>query len=207
MGFDLFGKTIGIIGTGRIGSAFATIMDGFGCHVLAYDPNPNMTLINKKTVTYVSLDELYMKSDVISLHLPLFPDTKHIINEQALKKMKPGVILLNTGRGALIDSPALIEALKSCHLGGAGLDVYEEEEGIFFKDLSDQVLKDDVLARLLTFPNVLMTSHQAFLTSEALEKIATTTLQNIADFAAGDKLENQVQAKTHIARKSQQDGE
>lgn len=208
MGFNLFGKTVGVIGTGRIGSVFATIMKGFGCHVIAYDPMPNSVLSEKKIVTYVPLEELYKKSDVISLHVPLFPDTKYMINSKTLAQMKRGVILLNTGRGALIDSHAVIESLKSGHLGGAGLDVYEEEEGIFFKDLSDQVLKDDVLARLLTFPNVLMTSHQAFLTKEALEHIAATTLQNISDFEARRESVNQVHATTHIAPKSsKQDGE
>ena len=202
VGFDLFGKTVGVIGTGRIGAVFATIMKGFGCQVIAYDPTPNSSLTDNETVVYVPLEELYKKSDVISLHVPLFPETKHMINATALAQMKRELILLNTGRGELIDSVALIEALKSGNLGGAGLDVYEEEEGIFFKDLSDQVLKDDVLARLLTFPNVLMTSHQAFLTKEALEKIAEVTLQNISDFEAGRKLANQVHAKTHIAKKS-----
>ncbi len=200
-GFDLFGKTVGVVGTGRIGSVFATIMKGFGCHVIAFDPMPNLALIEKGAVIYVSLEELYKKSDVISLHVPLFPETKHMINGAALAQMKRDLILLNTGRGELIDSVALIETLKSGKIGGAGLDVYEEEEGIFFKDLSDQVLKDDVLARLLTFPNVLMTSHQAFLTKEALEKIAEITLQNISDFKSGRKLSNQVHAKTHIAKK------
>ena len=200
MGFDLHGKTVGVVGTGHIGEVFATIMRGFGCEVIAYDPKVNASLLEKKIATYVTLDELYSRSDVISLHLPLFPETKHMIDSLALAKMKRGAILINTGRGALIDSVALTEALKSGHLGGAGLDVYEEEEGIFFNDLSDQVLKDDVLARLLTFPNVVMTSHQAFLTKEALEKIAATTLENISAFQAGNMV-NQVQAKTHLAKK------
>ncbi len=198
MGFDLVGKTVGIIGMGRIGSIFAEIMNGFGCKVIAYDSKPDLNSQDKRTAAYVSLDELYQKSDIISLHLPLTPETKHIINEKALAHMKSGLILLNTGRGALIDSVALIEALKSGHLGGAGLDVYEEEEGLFFKDLSDQVLKDDVLARLLTFPNVLMTSHQAFLTKEALVEIANVTFKNISDFESGNKTTNQVHAKTHL---------
>lgn len=207
MGFDLFGKTVGVIGTGRIGTVFVTIVKGFGCQVLAYDPVPNKDLAQNGIVSYVPLEEIYLKSDIISLHLPLFPDTKHMINSAALAKMKHELILINTGRGELVDSVALIDALKSGQIGGAALDVYEEEEGVFFKDLSDQVLKDDVLARLLSFPNVLMTSHQAFLTKEALEKIAAITLQNIADFADGSKLTNQVRAKTHIVKKQSKNGE
>ena len=198
VGFDLYGKTVGVIGTGRIGSIFATIMKGFGCQVLAYDKDPSPTLTSQKIVTYVSKHELYAKSDIISLHVPLFPDTQHMINTAALGQMKRGVILLNTGRGALIDSTALIEGLKSGQIGSAGLDVYEEEDGIFFHDLSEQVLKDDTLARLLTFPNVLMTSHQGFLTIEALRKIAEITFQNISDFEFSQPLANQLHAATHL---------
>jgi D-lactate dehydrogenase len=198
MGFDLVGKTVGVIGTGRIGSIFATIMNGFGCRVIAYDPNPNLNLSDKKIVTFVSIDELYKTSDIISLHLPLTPETKYMINESAFAQMKRGLVLLNAGRGALINSVDMIEALKSGQLAGAGLDVYEEEEGVFFKDLSDQVLKDDTLARLLTFPNVLMSSHQAFLTKEALTEIAAITLKNISDFESGAKMANQVHVNTHI---------
>ena len=200
MGFDLFGKTIGVIGTGRIGAVFAKIMNGFGCHVIAYDPKQDPALVDQRILTYVSLEELYQQADVISLHVPLFPSTKHMINAAALEHVKKNLILLNTGRGELIDSLALIDALKEGRISGAGLDVYEEEEGIFFKDLSDQVLKDDVLARLMIFPNVLITSHQAFLTREALEKIAAVTLQNISDFESGHELINQVHAKTHLAK-------
>ena len=201
MGFDLHGKTVGVIGTGNIGEVFATIMKGFGCTVIAHDPQINPTLIENKIATYASLDELYSRSDVISLHLPLFPESRHMINSSSLAKMKRGAILINTGRGALIDSVALTDALKSGHLGGAGLDVYEEEEGIFFNDLSDQVLKDDVLARLLTFPNVVLTSHQAFLTKEALEKIAATTLENISAFQSG-KMNNEVLVKILSPKKN-----
>ncbi len=200
MGFDLYGKTVGVIGTGRIGAVFATIMKGFGCDVIAYDSFVNQELVAKKTVTYVSLSELYQRADVISLHVPLLPSTHHLVNSETLPQMKDGILIINTGRGALIDSLALIEALKSGKIGGAGLDVYEEEEGIFYKDLSEHVLKDDVLARLITFPNVLMTSHQAFLTKEALQKIAETTLQNITDFETNRPLLNQVQAKTHLVK-------
>jgi D-lactate dehydrogenase len=199
VGFDLFGKTIGVIGTGRIGTVFSTIMNGFGCKVIAYDPVPNLDLLKQNKVSYLPLNEIYQRSDLISLHVPLLPGTRHMIDKVALEQMKPGALIINTGRGALIDSCALIDALKSGHVGGAALDVYEEEEGIFFRNLSDQILKDDILARLMSFPNVLMTSHQAFLTSEALLKITETTLQNISDFEAGRDSENEVRAATHIA--------
>jgi D-lactate dehydrogenase len=196
MGFDLFEKTIGIIGTGKIGSVMAKIMNGFGCKVIAFDPKPDAKL--EKLVTYVPLTELYMKSDIISLHVPLTPETRHLIAADALGLMKAGVYIINTGRGALIDTRALIAGLKTGHIGAAGLDVYEEEEGIFYQDLSDHVLKDDVLARLLTFPNVLVTSHQAFFTREAVTNIARTTLQNITDFQNGVPLKNEVKAETHL---------
>ena len=199
MGFDLSGKTIGIIGTGKIGVVFAKIMKGFDCRVLAYDPKPNAELKANSAVKYVSLPELFQNSDVISLHLPLTPETKYMINSETLTQMKQGVYLINTGRGALIDTHALIAGLKTGHIGAAGLDVYEEEEGIFYQNLSDQVLKDDVLARLLTFPNVLVTSHQAFFTREALSNIARTTLQNISDFENKKPLINEVRAETHFA--------
>lgn len=192
VGFDLHGKSVGVLGTGRIGSAFARIMRGFGCHIYAYDPKPNSALERELQLKYVDIDTLFSKSKIISLHLPLVPETKHLIDKKALQKMQPGVYLINTGRGALIDTLALIQALKTGHVGAAGLDVYEEEENIFFKDLSDQVLLDDHLARLLTFPNVLITSHQGFLTAEALTNIAQTTLENIADFNAGRPLKNQI---------------
>lgn len=191
VGFDLYKKTVGVMGTGKIGQAFAEAMLGLGCKVLAYDPFENPELKNK--VSYVSKETLYQESDIISLHVPLNADTRHIINEQAICMMKTGVMLINTGRGALLDARALIEALKEGKIGSAGLDVYEEEEGIFFFDLSAQVLQDDVLARLLSFPNVLITSHQAFLTKEALQNIAETTLKNIAEYAgSADKLTNEV---------------
>jgi D-lactate dehydrogenase len=180
VGFDLHGKTVGLVGTGRIGAAAARIFAGFGCRVLAYDLRPT-----DLPVTYVSVDELYRASDIVSLHVPLTPQTHHLVGELAFSRMKPGVVLVNTSRGALIDTRALIHALKRGHVGGAVLDVYEEEEGVFFRDLSDRVLQDDVLARLLTFPNVLVTSHQGFLTAEALAAIATTTLGNLAAFERG----------------------
>lgn len=194
VGFDLHGKTVGIVGTGRIGQAAARIFCGFGCAVLAYDlrPDPALAALG---VRYVELPEIFAAADIISLHVPLSPASHHLIDASALGAMKRGAMLINTGRGALIDSRALIEALKTGHLGAAGLDVYEEEEGIFFQDLSNRVLQDDVLARLLTFPNVLVTSHQAFLTKEALDAIARTTLENVAAFEAGEPLQNQVRAE------------
>jgi D-lactate dehydrogenase len=193
VGFDLHGKTIGLLGTGRIGCAAARIFAGFGCRVLAFDPRPNQELI-QTGVSYVTLQQVYREADVISLHVPLTPETHHLIGADALAQMKPGAMLINTGRGALIDSRALVTALKNGHLGFAGLDVYEEEEGLFFADLSDRVLQDDVLARLLTFPNVLITAHQGFLTREALGNIASTTLCNVQAFERGTPLQNQVRA-------------
>jgi len=195
VGFDLHGKTVGIVGTGRIGHVAAGIFHGFGCRVLAFDLRPDPALASEFGVRYVDLPELYRESDVISLHVPLTPATYHMIDANALAAMKPGVMLVNTGRGALIDSRALIDALKTGHLGAAGLDVYEEEEGVFFEDLSNRILEDDVLARLLTFPNVLITSHQAFLTKEALEKIARVTLENVTAFERGEPLRNEVRAE------------
>ncbi len=192
VGFDLFGKTVGVIGTGKIGSVFAKIMTGFGCKVLAYDVIQNQSLQLESKVHYVSIDQVYKEADIISLHVPLNPETYHLIGKDAIAQMKPGVFLINTGRGALVDAKALINALKTGKIGAAGLDVYEEEENIFFENLSGKVLQDDILARLLTFPNVLITSHQAFLTREALQNIATTTLQNISDFENKKFLKNQV---------------
>ncbi len=194
VGFDLYKKTVGVVGTGRIGSVMTNILNGFGCQILAYDLVQNPALA-AAGVQYVSLDELLRKSDIISLHVPLTPETRYILDSKALSLTKPGVMLINTGRGALIDTRALIQYLKSGHVGYAGLDVYEEEEGIFFENLSDQILQDDQLARLLTFPNVLLTSHQAFLTEEALGNIAKTTLQNIAEFENGNNLCNEVYAE------------
>ena len=184
-GFDLHGRSVGIIGSGQIGEVFARIMSGFGCHILAYDPYPNRA-IEALGGRFVELDELLAQSDIISLHCPLNEATKHLINTQSLARMKHGAMLINTGRGALVDTPALIEALKSGQLGYLGLDVYEEEAQLFFEDRSDLPLQDDVLARLLTFPNVIITAHQAFLTREALDAIAATTLDNINRWAAGN---------------------
>lgn len=199
VGFDLHGKTVGIVGTGRIGQVAARIFHGFGCRILAFDSNPDAVLVSELGVHYVDLPAIYRESDIISLHVPLTPATHHIIDEAALAAMKRGAMLINTGRGALIESRCLIDALKRGQLGGAGLDVYEEEEGVFFRDLSNRVLQDDILARLLTFPNVLITSHQGFLTHEALANIAQTTLENVAMFERGDPLENEVHADDVLA--------
>lgn len=184
IGFDLHGKTVGIIGTGQIGCAFARIMAGFGCQLLAHDPCPDPQL-QASGVRYLPLAELLAQAQIISLHCPLNSSTHHLINAQSLACMQPGAMLINTGRGALVDTPALIEALKTAQLGYLGLDVYEEEAALFFEDQSDLPLQDDVLARLLTFPNVIVTAHQAFLTREALAAIANITLENIACWAAG----------------------
>ncbi len=194
VGFDLYQKTVGVIGTGRIGAVLCRIMTGFGCRVLAYDQTEDPALV-ALGVQYVDRNKLIQESDIISLHVPLTPQTHHMIGSKELSMAKPGVMLINTGRGALVDTQALILSLKSGHLGSAGLDVYEEEEGIFFENLSDQILQDDHLARLMTFPNVLMTSHQAFLTEEALGNIAHTTLGNVQDFELGKKIANEVSAK------------
>ncbi len=185
VGFDLHGKTAGIVGTGKIGRIAAQILHGFGMKVLAYDPFPNLDWSQKTGIEYVDLETLWRQSDVISLHVPLLPDTRHLIRRESLELMRQGVVLINVSRGALIDTTALIQALKTGRLSGVALDVYEEEEGIFFEDLSGQVLQDDELARLLTFPNVLITSHQAFLTREALADIARTTVANLRALAEG----------------------
>jgi D-lactate dehydrogenase len=179
VGVDLHGKTAGVLGTGKIGRITAQILKGFGMKVLAFDPNQSSEWAKAYGVEYVDSKTLARESDVISLHLPLTPGTKHIIRKETLELMKPGAILVNVSRGKLVDTTALIEALKSGRLGGVALDVYEEEEGVFFEDLSGLVLQDDELARLLTFPNVLITAHQAFLTSEALSEIARVTVNNI----------------------------
>ena len=183
-GFDLVGKTVGVIGTGQIGATFTRIMAGFGCKLLAYDPFPNPE-VQAMGARYLSLPDVLAQAQIISLHCPLTEQTRHMINRQSLATLQPGAMLINTGRGALVETPALIEALKSGQLGYLGLDVYEEEAQLFFADRSDLPLQDDVLARLLTFPNVVITAHQAFLTREALGAIARTTLDNIVAWAAG----------------------
>ena len=185
VGFDLHGKTAGIFGTGKIGRIAAQILRGFGMRVLAFDPYPSTDWAKQHGVEYTDAQTLARESEVISLHTPLTPETHHIINAKTLQLVKPGTVLINVSRGALIDTTALIEALKTGRLGGVALDVYEEEEGIFFEDLSGQILHDDELARLLTFPNVLITAHQAFLTEEALAEIARVTAANLAALASG----------------------
>jgi D-lactate dehydrogenase len=192
VGFDLHGKTFGIIGTGRIGRALARIAHGFGCRVVATDAWPDEALQRELGVEYVEASALYREADVISLHVPLTNETHHLIDARAFSQMKPGVMLINTSRGALVDTRALVHALKTRHVGAAGLDVYEEEGPLFFRDLSAQVLQDDVLARLLTFPNVLITSHQGFLTREALANIADTTLASVSAFERGETLVHEV---------------
>lgn len=192
VGFDLHNKTIGIIGTGRIGKVLAKIMTGFGCRVLLYDQKIDESIVAELGCSYGDLSNIFKEADIISLHLPLTPETRHLIDQKALSSMKKGVMLINTGRGALIDTKALINALKSGQVGYAGLDVYEEEEAFFFQNLSEKVLTDDVLARLLSFPNVLVTSHQGFLTHEALKNIAETTLSNVTAFENREELVNEV---------------
>ena len=180
-GFDLHGKTVGVVGTGKIGACFVRICAGFGMRVLAFDKFPNPSL-QESGVEYVSLDELWAGSDIISLHCPLTDETKHMVNAESIGRMKKGVVILNTSRGALIDSDALLEGIKSRKIGAACLDVYEEESNIFFHDFSGHIVEDDTLARLISMPNVIVSSHQAFLTKEALENIAETTFSNILEF-------------------------
>ena len=175
-GFDLHGKTVGVVGTGRIGRAFIDICRGFGMKVLAYDKFPS------EGIDYVPLDELFAASDVISFHCPLTEETRHMVSRETVEKMRKGVVLINTSRGALIDSEALLEGIKERKIGAACLDVYEEESDIFFRDFSGHIVEDDTLARLITMPNVLVTSHQAFLTEEALDNIASTTAENLVTF-------------------------
>lgn len=191
-GFDIHGKTVGVIGTGRIGTVFAGIMLGFGCEVLACDPFQQNAELSARGVQYATLEQLLNAADIVSLHCPLTPESHHLIGAQALALMKPGAMLINTSRGGLIDTAALIAALKSKHIGAVGLDVYEQEGDLFFEDLSNQVVDDDVFQRLLTFPNVLITGHQAFFTNEALCAIAETTLSNIDAIAAGRSCDNEV---------------
>lgn len=192
MGFDMYGKTVGVIGTGKIAKVLVNILRGFGMKILGYDVYPDYEFAQQNEMTYVTLDELYAQSDIITLHCPLTPETEHIINRQSIDKMKKGVMIINTGRGGLINSEDLIEGLKSKKVGFAGLDVYEEEGDYFYKDKSDKIIDDDTLARLLSFNNVIMTSHQAFFTKEATDNIAHTTLTNLQDFFAGRELINEV---------------
>ena len=191
-GFDLHGKTMGVIGTGKIGKIFIDICRGFGMRVIAYDKYPN----TETDTEYVTLDKIYEQSDIISLHCPLNRETYHIIDAPAIEKCKKGVIILNTSRGALIDTEALLEGIKSRKIGAACLDVYEEESDVFFEDFSGHIIDDDNLARLISMPNVLVTSHQAFLTEEALNNIAETTVKNITDFSSSGKSDNELCQKS-----------
>ena len=194
-GFDLHGKTVGVIGTGRIGRVFIDICLGFGMKVLAYDKFPAEGLDNGDTVRYVTTEELFAKSDIISLHCPLTDETYHIINEQSLAACKRGVVLINTSRGALVDAEALLAAIKARQVGAACLDVYEEESDLFFEDNSGHILEDDTLARLISMPNVIVSSHQAFLTEEALSNIAETTVENLLALESSGSSENEVLPK------------
>lgn len=195
LGFDVHGKTVGIVGMGKIGEVFAHIMkDGFRCRVLAYDPHPEAR--DAEGVEFVPLEEVFRQSDILSLHCPLTPKTHHLIDAAAIAAMKPGVMIINTGRGGLVDTRAVIDGLKSRKIGALGLDVYEGEGGLFFEDLSGEVIEDDVFMRLLTFPNVLITGHQAFFTMEALRNIAKTTLGNVQTLAQGQTCANEVKASS-----------
>ena len=187
-GFDLHGKTVGVVGTGKIGRIFIDICKGFGMHVIAYDKFP----AEGSGIEYVSLDELWERSDIISFHCPLTDENRHMVNEASIAKMKKGVVLINTSRGALIDAEALVEGIKQRKVGAACLDVYEEESNVFFHDYSNHIVDDDVLARLISMPNVIVTSHQAFLTEEALSNIADTTLENVKEFFANEYSKNEV---------------
>jgi len=191
MGFDLVGKTVAVIGTGKIGTIFARIMAGFGCTVLGFDVHhsPEFEKIGGR---YAAADEIHAAADITSLHCPLTPQTRHIINADTLSRMKKGALLINTSRGGLLDTEAAIEALKCGQLGGIAIDVYEQEANLFFKDLSNTVIADDVIQRLVSFPNVILTGHQAFFTCEAVQEILDTTLANISDFAAGRLLVNEI---------------
>ncbi len=191
-GFDLHGKTVGVIGTGRIGRVFIDICRGFGMKVLAYDKYPVPNLDNGDTIRYVTLEELFADSDIISLHCPLTEDTYHIIDENALQSCKKGMVLINTSRGALVDAEALLSGIKSRQVGAACLDVYEEESDLFFEDNSGHILEDDTLARLISMPNVIVSSHQAFLTEEALENIAQTTIENLIQLEETGKCQNEL---------------
>ncbi|WP_019503082.1 2-hydroxyacid dehydrogenase [Pseudanabaena sp. PCC 6802] len=192
LGFDLYGCTVGVVGTGKIGMVFARIMHGFGCSLLGYDAYPNTQFEAIGSARYASLTELLSNSDIISLHCPLLPETRHLINTSTIAQMKSGVMLINTSRGALIDTTAAIAGIKSGKIGYLGIDVYEQEDELFFQDLSDTIIQDDTFQLLQSFPNVVITAHQGFFTRNALENIATTTLSNITDFERGQSLQNEV---------------
>jgi D-lactate dehydrogenase len=194
MGFNLYGKTVGVIGTGKIGATFCGIMQGFGCKVIAYDIKESDEL-KEKGIQYKPFEELLNMSDIISIHCPLTPDTHHLFDENTFSKMKNRMMLINTGRGAIINTSHAIEALKSRQIGYLGIDVYEGEENLFFQDLSETIIQDDVIERLMSFNNVLITPHEGFFTSEAVEQIALTTIQNFTDFENGVPLKNEVKFK------------
>jgi D-lactate dehydrogenase len=197
VGFDMYQKTVGILGTGKIGKCLIDILLGFGCKILAYDKFPDKVIAQMKSVEYVELDTIFRESDIISLHIPLTPETYHLINKDSISLMKHGVMLINTSRGGLVNSQDLIEGLKTGQIGSAGLDVYEEESKYFFEDFSQTIISDDTLARLTTFNNVMITSHMAFLTNEALENIVDTTLENIKEYEngkSGSELTNSIQS-------------
>jgi D-lactate dehydrogenase len=195
VGFDMHGKTAGVVGTGKIGAIVANILHGFGCKLLCYDISPNTEIAQRTGAEYVSLEQLCRESDIITLHTPLLPETKHLIHQERIQTMKPGVMLINTSRGGLVNTVDVIKGLKNGIIGYLGLDVYEQEQGLFFNDFSDTILQDDVIARLMTFPNVLITSHQAFLTHTALHNIAETTLANITCWAEGKESANELSQK------------
>ncbi|HEY9623703.1 MAG TPA: 2-hydroxyacid dehydrogenase [Crinalium sp.] len=201
LGFDIHARTVGVVGTGRIGIVFSQIMKGFGCKLVAYDTyhNPEFEALGG---TYVELPELFRRSDIISLHCPLTPETYHLVDEKAIAQMKPGVVLINTSRGALIDTTAVVQGLKSQRVGALGLDVYEQESDLFFEDLSNRIIQDDVFERLMTFPNVIVTGHQAFFTKEALQNIAETTLSNITDIEQGQSCANQISVQQQVVTKT-----
>lgn len=197
LGFNLYGRTVGIVGTGKIGLILASIMKGFGCNILAYDVyrNPEIEALGG---SYVELAEIFAKSDIISLHCPLTPETHHLIGSDAIAQMKPGMMIINTSRGALINTQAVIEGLKSGQIGYLGVDVYEQESELFFEDLSDEIIQDDVFQHLTTFPNVLITGHQAFFTADALRNIADTTLANMTDFEQARPCANEIRAQSAV---------
>jgi D-lactate dehydrogenase len=192
LGFNMHGKTAGVIGTGKIGRCLISILQGFGTKVLAYDPFPDENYARQTGIAYASLEEIYQQAEIISLHCPLTPETEYMIDAESIGRMKKGVVIINTSRGKLINTQALVNSLKSGQIGAAGLDVYEEESQYFFEDKSMEPITDDTLSRLLTFPNVLITSHQAFFTKEALQNIAQTTLENFQEFFAGGHLQNEI---------------
>ena len=204
VGFDMHGKTVGVFGTGKIGQCFIDIMLGFGCKVLCYDVMKAKALEGRKNVTYMAMDDVFRHSDIISLHLPLVKDTKHIINSHTLGMMKPHALVINTGRGELVNTADLLEALRNEKIGGAGLDVYEEEGEYFYQDLSEEIVKDRELLEVINQPNCMLTSHQAFLTQEALTAIAKTTLGNIKEFAVDGKKMGQL--TNSLNKKGKQDG-